>query len=88
LKNSKWRPEPTQKNGATPKSQTIRIIKFSKMKTLAFISGALFSSLTVLGVLFKIQHWPGAAQLLVFGLAGLALIFIPSFAKYKYDKDK
>lgn len=58
------------------------------MKKLAFISGALFSSLTVLGLLFKIQHWPGASILLVFGLAGLALIFSPSFAKYKYDKDK
>ena len=77
----------SKKRGDTER-QTIRIIKFSKMKTLAFISGALFSSLTVLGVLFKIQHWPGAAPLLVFGLAGLALIFIPSFAKYKYDKDK
>jgi len=39
-------------------------------------------------VLFKIQHWPGASILLILGLAGLAIIFIPSFAKYKYDKDK
>jgi len=58
------------------------------MKNLVFISGALFSSLTLLGGLFKIQHWPGASILLVLGLAGLAVIFIPSFAKYKYDKDK
>ena len=58
------------------------------MKKLAFISGALFSSLTLLGVLFKIQHFPGGGILLILGLAGLAVIFIPSFAKYKYDKEK
>jgi len=77
------------KNGATPKGHKSRTKLISiKMKNLAFISGALFSSLTILGVLFKIQHWPGASILLVLGLAGLAIIFIPSFAKYKYDKDK
>jgi uncharacterized membrane protein YccC len=58
------------------------------MKNLVFISGTLFSSLTLLGVLFKIQYWTGGSILLVFGLAGLALIFIPSFAKYTYNKDK
>lgn len=58
------------------------------MKKLAFISGSLFSSLTVLGVLFKIHYWPGASILIILGLAGLALVFSPSFAKYKYDKDK
>ncbi len=58
------------------------------MKKLTFISGALFSSLTLLGIVWKIQHWPGASIFLVLGLVGLALIFIPSFAKYKYDQDK
>lgn len=58
------------------------------MKKLTFISGVLFSSLTILGALFKIQHWPGASILIVLGLTGVALVFIPSFAKYKYDQDK
>ena len=58
------------------------------MKRLTFISAALFSSLTVLGILFKILHWPGAGPFLLFGLVGIALIFIPSYAKYQYDKDK
>jgi hypothetical protein len=58
------------------------------MKRLAFISGALFTSLFVLGSLFKIMHWPGAAPLLTLGLVGIALIFIPSVATYQYSKDK
>ncbi len=58
------------------------------MKRLVYISGTLFSMLTVLGILFKVQHWPGAGIGITLGLAGMALIFIPSFAKYKYDKDK
>ncbi|MDD3322608.1 MAG: hypothetical protein PHS59_14310 [Paludibacter sp.] len=56
------------------------------MKKLVYISGALFSSITVLSVLFKIMHLSGATILLYFGLIGFALIFIPAFAKYKYDK--
>jgi hypothetical protein len=58
------------------------------MKQLAFISGALSTSLFVLGSLFKLMHWPGAGPLLTFGLVGIALIFIPSVTKYQYSKDK
>ncbi len=58
------------------------------MKKLTFISGALFSSLTVLAVLFKLLHLQGAPELLTIGLAGFALIFIPALAKYSYDKKK
>ena len=56
------------------------------MKKIAFISGALFSSITVLSILFKLLHLQGAQELLVIGLLGIAFIFIPSFAKYKYDQ--
>lgn len=59
-----------------------------QMKRITFISGAFFSSLTLLGYLFKIMHWPGAFFGLVFGIAGIAVIFIPFFAIYKYNKDK
>jgi hypothetical protein len=58
------------------------------MKRLAFISGSLFSSLLVIGSLFKIMHWPGAGPLLVFGLVGTAFISIPSIAKYQYDRNR
>lgn len=58
------------------------------MKKLAFISSAIFSSLTLLSVLFKFFHFPGGNILLIAGIVGLALIAIPSVAKYKYDKEK
>jgi hypothetical protein len=56
------------------------------MKKLVYISGAVFSSVTVLSVLFKLLHLQGATVLLIVGLAGLAFIWIPAFAKYRYDQ--
>jgi hypothetical protein len=58
------------------------------MKTLTFISGAFSGSLTGLGILFKIQHWPGSSILLILGLGIFSIIFIPSLAKYLYGKNK
>jgi len=58
------------------------------IKKIAFISGALFGSISVLSVLFKLMHYQGATILLVVGLAGIALVFIPFYAKYRYDKTK
>lgn len=58
------------------------------MKRLAFISGAVFCSLFVMGSLFKVMHWPGAGPLLTLGLAGTSLISIPFIAAYQYHKNK
>jgi hypothetical protein len=58
------------------------------MRKFVFISGALFSSSTLLSILFKLMHWPGATILLILGLAGLALLFIPFYAFYQYNKGK
>ena len=58
------------------------------MRKAVYISGTLFSSLTLLSILFKLLHLQGAPTLLVIGMAGLAFIFIPFYAKYKYDKSK
>ncbi len=58
------------------------------MKKLAFITGALSFSLTPLGILFKLMHWPGAGVLLVVGIGLFAIVFVPSITKYLYDKDK
>ena len=58
------------------------------MKKLVFISGGLSGSLTGLGILFKLMHWSGAGILLMLGLGILSLVYIPSLAKYLYDKSK
>jgi len=54
------------------------------LKKLTYISAALFSSMTLLSVLFKMLHLQGATFLLTGGLMGLALVFIPAFTLYKY----
>ena len=58
------------------------------MKKLVFISGGLSGSLTGLGILFKMMHWPGAGLFLLIGLGILSILFIPSLTKYLYDKSK
>jgi hypothetical protein len=58
------------------------------MKILAFTSGVLSFSLSSVGMLFKIVHWPGANILLVIGIGLFSIVFVPSIAKYLYDKDK
>ncbi|MES2514908.1 MAG: hypothetical protein V4580_12220 [Bacteroidota bacterium] len=56
------------------------------MKKLAFITGALSFSLTSLGILFELAHWPGSELLLQLGIVLFSLIFVPSVTKYLYDK--
>ena len=58
------------------------------MKKLVFISGGLSGSLTGLGILFNIMHWPGAGIFLLLGLGILSILFIPSLTKYLFDKSK
>ena len=54
------------------------------MKGLAFSTMAIFTGLTILGVLFKVMHWPGANIGLVLGICGLAFFAVPVFTFYKY----
>jgi hypothetical protein len=56
------------------------------MKEVTFVSGAMSGSLTILGILFKIMHWPGANIMVVLGMGILGLVFIPSLARYLYAK--
>lgn len=57
------------------------------MKLAAYLTGTIFLSLTVLGFLFKIMHWPGAGIGAVTGLTGLAFFAIPIGAIYRYKKE-
>jgi len=51
----------------------------------AFIAGVAF----ILGMLFKIQHWPGAAIMVTFGLLTGIFLFIPSLLSQLFgDKEK
>lgn len=59
-----------------------------KMKKLVFIFGALSFSLIPLGLMFKYMHWPGYTVIINVGILLFSIIFVPSIAKYLYDKEK
>ena len=54
------------------------------MKKAAFILSTVFASTTLIALLFKVMHWPGAGIGLVIGVAGLALIGLPLLAIHRY----
>jgi len=56
------------------------------MKKAAFIVGTTFASISLLSILFKAMHWPGAGIGLVVGITGFSLIAMPLIAFYKYNK--
>lgn len=56
------------------------------MKKAAFILSTFFGSITLLAILFKIMHWPGAGIGLVTGVVGFALIGLPLLAIHRYKK--
>lgn len=47
------------------------------MKKLTCSLGLTFSVLASIGFLFKILHWTGANEMLILGLGGLVLFFLP-----------
>jgi hypothetical protein len=49
------------------------------MRRTMHITGITSATLLLLGSIFKIQHWPGAAIMYVLGAAGLCLLFMPLF---------
>ena len=57
------------------------------MKKLVFISGGIFGSLSGLGFLFKVMHWPGAGILLVINVALFSFVFVPSLVKFLYSRN-
>jgi len=58
------------------------------MKVFAFITGAVSISLTSLGILFKLMHWPGTGILLLVGIVLFSIFFVPSIAVYLYKREK
>jgi hypothetical protein len=48
------------------------------MKQKLYIFGLITSLIIITGIIFKINHWPGAGWLLTFGLTFLAVFFIPA----------
>lgn len=62
------------------------------MKNLMYISGIVTSIATLFGALLIIMEWEfgflTGGILLTFGIFGITLVFIPTFAVYNYRRTK
>lgn len=57
---------------------------FYAMKKTVNISGLLAAIFTLLGSVFKVMHWPGAAVSFVLGIAIFSLVFLPLMIALKF----
>lgn len=56
------------------------------MKRTMYLIGYIAAFLSTTGLLFKIQHWPGAAVMLTLGIALLNFGFLPMYFYNRYKK--
>lgn len=56
------------------------------MKKTMFVLGYIAVFLSTTGLLFKLQHWPGAAVMLTLGIALLNFGFLPMYFYGRYKK--
>ena len=57
--------------------------KILPFHVVAAIAAFLFTN----GFLFKLEHWPGASILLILGIGGFGLIFLPMLVYHKSKKE-
>ena len=54
------------------------------MKSLLYFIGMLSSIAMSLGITFKLLHWPGADELIIYGFLTFTLFFLPIVVILKY----
>jgi hypothetical protein len=62
-------------------------LPFKKMKPLHIVSFIVFS-FCMMGVLFKIMHWPGASMFLLPGIMLPFVVFLPVYLYYTREEEK
>lgn len=71
--------------------ETIALLTFKNyyvMKKIMLLSGGLLTALLVVGLTLKFMHLPGAAALLVLGVALLNFVFLPLLFALKIKENK
>ncbi len=58
--------------------------KFQRMKRITYLSGLTGSILTIIGVFFKMMHWPAAGILIGLGFLLVGLVFLPLYFILSY----
>lgn len=67
--------------------ETIFLLNYSKimfMKRFTYTSGYLFALASILGIFFKMMHFPGATLLSFIGGSGLVFVFLPLLLVNRY----
>ena len=57
------------------------------MKQKIYILGLVTTLIVVTGIMFKINHWPGAGYLLTIGIFSLVFIFLPVSLQNHYKAE-
>lgn len=73
----------------TIQNQTIFLLILKRkiiMKKTMYLIGYIALFLSTTGLLFKLQHWPGAAIILTIGIALLNFGFLPMYFYDRYKK--
>jgi len=58
------------------------------MRQKLYIFGIVTTMVVIAGTIFKINHWPGAGQLLILGIGTLVLFFLPLALRNHYNAEK
>ena len=69
--------------------ETILLLILKKeitMKKTMYVLGYVAVFLSTTGLLFKLQHWPGAAVMLILGVALLNFGFLPMYFHDRYKR--
>lgn len=69
--------------------ETLLLLTIKKkiiMKRTMFVLGYIAAFLSTTGLLFKLQHWPGAAVMLTLGIALLNFGFLPMYFMDRYKR--
>lgn len=64
----------------------LTIKKEEKMKKVMFVIGFIALFLSTTGIVFKLQHWPGASIILVTGVLLINFAFLPMYFIDRYKR--
>jgi hypothetical protein len=59
----------------------------SKLEKYAVLTGIIGGSLHFMAILFKIQHWPGAAIMLFISVIAIIFVFLPVYTYVKFKDE-
>lgn len=71
----------------TALKNSYELLPFKKMKTLHVVSYLVFA-VCMMGVLFKVMHWPGATLFLFVGILSPFVIFLPVYLYSTREEEK